>query len=206
MNLKYFKYNISCGLFIVLLFGCESEYSRQVKQELAKNIRMDSVLLGINLGHSRDDFYGRCFDLNKQHIVSQGPNGNSVQYFFTDSVVHNPPQKLRLLFAPNFDASDHIAELQMELTYVGWAPWNKQLQSDSLKVRTVKLLEHWYGGNKFIMADIAEEKIPVKVDGNRRIIVDVKDAQNVRVRFQDLLNRAFQHSITKEELEKKANN
>ncbi|HEY0741917.1 MAG TPA: hypothetical protein VGD40_10655 [Chryseosolibacter sp.] len=204
MNLKYLKYYSSCAILCAVLVGCESEYSRQVKAELAKNVRQDSVLLGINLGHTRNDFYGRCFDLNKQHIVSQGPNGNSVQYYFTDSIVHQPPQKLRLLFAPNFDASDHIAELQVELSYVGWAPWNKDLQSDSLKVRTVELLEKWYGGNKFIMVDMDDREIPVKVDGNRRIIVDAKDAQNVRIRFQDLLNPAFQHSITKEAIESNA--
>lgn len=205
MNFRSLKYASSFLLLCTLLFACESEYSKQVKKELAKNVRQDSVLLGINLGDTREEFYGRCFDLNKEKIVSQGPNGNSVQYYFTDSIVHQPPQKLSLLFAPNFDASDHIAELQVELSYVAWAPWNKDLQSDSLKVRTVDLLQRWYGGNPFIMVDMDEREIPVKVDGNRRIIVDAKDAQNVRIRFQDLLNPAFQHSVTKEAMENKAN-
>lgn len=205
MTFRFLKYSISCLLLVTFLLACESEYSKRVKKELARNIRQDSVLLGINLGDTREDFYGRCFDLNKDSIVSQGPNGNSVQYYFTDSLVHEPPQKIRLLFAPNFDASDHIAELQVELTYAGWAPWNKNLQSDSLKVRTVKLLERWYGGNSFMMVNMDDREVPVKVDGNRRIIVDATDAQNVRVRFQDLLNPAFQHSITKEAIENKAN-
>lgn len=181
----------------MLFTSCESEYSKQVKAELAKGVRKDSILLGINLADTRQDFYGKCFDLNKKQLVIQGPSGTSVQYMFVDSLVHNPKEEIRMLFAPNFDDSDHIAELQVELSYTAWAPWNKKYQSDSLKVKTLEMLSAWYGGNPFVTADINDKQIPVKVDGNRRIIVDVKDGQSVRVRFQDLLNPKFQHSITK---------
>jgi len=179
--------------------GCvESDYTRLVKQELARNIRMDSVLLGIHLGDTREEFYGQCFDLNKQRLVTQGPNGATVQYLFIDSLVHAVPTPMRLLFIPRFDARDTIAELNLEYSYVGWSPWNSNLQVDTLFVKVQQMLIRSYGGNPFVFPKIEGVKTPVKLDGNRRMIVYKKDERNVVVKVQDIKNAMFRHSVSKE--------
>jgi len=187
------------SFFALLLFfaGCvRSEYTKLVTEELEKGVRQDSLLFGIRLGDSQEDFFGKCYDLNQQQLITQGPSGSSVQYLFSDSSVHNQATRMRLLFYPTFDEKARIAEMKMEFSYQGWAPWNRALQSDSLQVKIMQMLELWYGGNEFIMVKLQGADVPVKVDGNRRILLDVKDAQSVRVMVQDMLHPMFAHSIT----------
>ncbi|MFZ6014679.1 MAG: hypothetical protein ACOYXT_30340 [Bacteroidota bacterium] len=181
----------------LFLSSClQSEYTKLVKSELAKGIRKDSILFGIKFGDTRNDFYGKCFDLNKQQLVTQGPSNSSVQYLFTDSIVHQVPTELRMLFYPSFDAQDKISEMNLEFSYMAWAPWNEKYQSDSLKIKVLDLLMRWYDGNGFVVANVNDTThMPVKVDANRRMLVYTIDKQNVIVKIQDILNPRFKHSI-----------
>ena len=193
--------SIKSSSFVLLLAAfaascVQSEYTNLVKKELASGVKQDSLIFGIRFGDTRNDFFGKCFDLNQQHLITQGPNGTSVQYLFKDSLVHEKATRLRLLFYPTFDEEEKIAEMKMEFSYQGWAPWNRELQSDSLKRKVIQMLTRWYGGNEFITVQLGETNVPIKVDGNRRIMIDVKDTQSVRVMVQDLLHPKFQHSIT----------
>lgn len=203
MNLRFIKYSISLFLFGLVLSGCfQSDYTKLVKAELDKGIRIDSLLLGINFGDTRDEFYGKCFDLNKQQLITQGPGGATVQYLFSDSLVHDSPTDLRLLFIPVFDQRDIIIEMNLEFSYPAWAPWNELYQSDKLKEKVLRLLKHWYKGNEFITVEIDGNKVPIKLDGNRRMLVYLKDTQNVVVKIQDILHPKYQHSISPSDPEK----
>lgn len=195
MTWKCIRYPIRILVLWVFLSSCfQSDYTKLVKSELAKGTRQDSLLFGIKFGDTRNDFYGKCFDLNKQRLVTQGPANTSVQYLFKDSLFHDEPTEIRLLFFPDYDDKQVIAEMDMEFSYLAWAPWNEKYQSDSLEVKIKKLLMHWYGGNEFVSAHVNDAEIPVKVDGNRRILVYIKDAQSVGAKIQDILHPRFRHS------------
>lgn len=199
MNLRFLKYPISLALLGFVFTGCfESDYTKMVKSELAKGVRKDSVIFGINLGDTRDEFYGKCFDLNKQRLVTAGPNGATVQYLFTDSIFHDVPTELRLLFIPAFDQNDVIIEMNLEFSYPAWAPWNEHYHADKLKEKVLKILMMWYKGNEFVIAKINDADIPVKVDGNRRMLVYIKDHENVVVKIHDLMHPKYKHSISKD--------
>ena len=196
MNWKFLKW-LSSGLLLgLVLTGCQSDYTKMVKSELAKGVRQDSVLLGIKLGNTRQEFYGKCYDLNKEHLIMPGAGGNAVQYEIMDSLFHKQPTKIILQFVPAFDNKDVITNIDMKLNYPGWASGNESYQSDSLKIKVMALLMKWYGGNEFVTAKVGEEEIPAKVDGNRRILIYVKDKQNVQVKVQDILHPKFMHSIS----------
>lgn len=197
MHWKSSTWVISLVILSGLIQGCiQSEYTKLVRTELSKGVRYDSLLFGINLGDSRDEFYGKCYDLNKQKLITQGPNGATVQYLFTDSLVHSTPTPLMLLFIPAFDDQDKIIEMNLEFSYVGWAPWNKELSSEVLKDNVLRLLENWYRGNPFMMIEIDDVPVPVKLDGNRRMLVYIKDEQNVVVKIHDILHPRYRHSTT----------
>jgi len=202
-NWRFIKYSISFFALVFVLGGCfQSDYTKLVNAELAKGIRMDSVLFGINLGDTRDEFYGKCYDLNQQRLVTEGPNGATVQYLFKDSLFHDETTEMRLLFIPAFDKDDKIMEMNLEFSYRAWAPWNEQYHSEKLKDKVLKLLMLWYKGNDFIIIKIKENDVPVKLDGNRRMLVYVKDEQNVVVKVQDILHPKYRHSITSDEEKK----
>lgn len=204
MMLRYTKFRFSAIAALCLFAGgcMQSDYTRLVKEELAKGIRQDSVLLGMKLGDTRHEFYGKCFDLNKQEIITDGGNG-FVQYVFRDSSGHKDPELMKLRFHANFDNKDRLAEMLMEFSYMSWAPAVPRYHADSLKASTMKLLMQWYGGNQFITAKVDDIELPVKLDGNRRILVYPKDAVSVEVKIQDILHPIFQHSITRDEDQKK---
>lgn len=196
MNWRYLKYPISFICLGLMFSGCfQSDYTKLVKSELAKGIRVDSLVFGINFGDTRNVYFGKCFDLNKQKLVTQGPYGGTVEYRFTDSLFHDQPTAMKMLFIPAFDKDDIIIEMNLEFSYPGWAPWNEQYQSDKLKEIVVKMLAYNYKGNDFVSATINEKKYPIKLDGNRRMIVYIKDEQNVVVKIQDILHPKYKHSI-----------
>lgn len=199
ITLKSIKYLSSLAFLGVVLVSCfQSDYTKLVNAELGKGIRQDSLLLGMKFGDSRFEFQGKCFDLNQSQLLTAGPNGYA-QYLFADSIVHDKPTDLKLLLSPTFDKSDIITEIKLELSYQGWAPWNRKYQSDSLEVKVKELLMHWYKGNEFVLANIGDRKVPVKLDGNRRILVYIIDKQTVGVKLQDILNPMFSHSGKKVE-------
>jgi hypothetical protein len=59
----------------------------------------------------------------------------------------------------------------------------------------MKLLMKWYKGNEFITAKVGEEEVPVKLDGNRRILVIIRNEQHVLVKVQDILHPSFKHKL-----------
>ena len=87
--------------------------------------------------------------------------------------------------------------MDLEISYSGWSPWNKKMQSDVLKPIVLDMLHDWYGGNEFINVVIDEMEVPVKLDANRRIMVYTKDDEKVVVKIQDILHPEYKHSITK---------
>ncbi len=71
--------------------------------------------------------------------------------------------------------------------YTGWAPWNKQLSSDSLTLDVVSLFEKWYGGKFLKMQHPDGYTFFVNVDGNRRIVVQPYNDHVVKATFTDML-------------------
>jgi len=192
---KFLKYGISFLALCIFLSRCvQSDYTKLVKSELAKGVRHDSILLGIHFGDTQKEFRDQCFSLNKKHLTTEGP-GFYVQYLLADTLSHGGSASIRLLFKPEFDKNDKISDIDLKFNYVAWAPWNRQYQSDSLKIKVIKMLEGWYEGNKFVMAHVGENDIPVKVDGNRRILVLEEAPQTVVVKVQDILHPKFTDTV-----------
>lgn len=193
------KFPASILLLVFLLSGCfESDYTRLVKSEMKKGVRYDSLLLGIKFGDTRNHFQGICFDLNKAGKISAGVSG-TIQYIITDSMTHLGHPDIRLLFVPGFDKQDKIVNMDLKFSYLGWAPWNKQLHADSLAVMVRKIIIKWYGGNEFIMAKLSNEQIPVKLDGNRRMTMFVQAPADVVVKQHDIFHSRYKHSIFRTE-------
>ena len=177
-------------IFLLLCFAmvsCESEYSETVKRELQSGKVYEDLILGLKIGQTRKEFYDHCWELNKQKVISQG-SGNKFakQIILLDSTAQNQ-DKVEMLFYGIFDEEKIMHGMHMKFSYLKWAPWNKNYQSDVL---VKKLLEKYikeYPGNPFIEITVKGDiKAYAKVDGNREILVYPNTTKDVTVKIGDL--------------------
>jgi len=177
-------------LFLVLQVSCnKSEYTKLVNNEMAKSIVNDSLIFGMKFGQTRKLFFDQCWKLNNQKIINQGSSNKFVEYQLPmkegDSI-NNP---ITMLFYGIFNKEKIMTGMDMRFHYVGWSLWNKSLHSDKLVPVIKDSLKSWFPGNDFISVELkkGEKNVWVKVDGNRRIIVEpVVDSREVDARIDDL--------------------
>ena len=177
-------------LLLILLVGCsESKYSKLVKTEMAKNIVNDSLLFEMKFGQTRQEFYDQCWKLNNQKIIKQGSNNNFVQYYLPQKEGDSSINSIKMLFYGIFDKEKIMRGMDMRFSYNAWSLWNESTHSDKLITVVKDTLQSWYPGNGFIEVTMKRSKkdIFVKVDGNRRIIIEpLINTKDVDVRIDDL--------------------
>jgi hypothetical protein len=185
------KANIFLPLFLITLglMGCKSEYQQYVEKELASGITQDSLIFGMRMGQTKKEFFSTCWELNRQGIVYQG-NGNRTARHITgrDAEGNYSPDSKDMLFYGIFDDNDIMRGMEITYSYIAWALWSPDKQSDSLLVHLRDIYLREYPGNDFIQIDLKELKSPalVKIDGNRQILMYPKNKKDVVVKIEDL--------------------
>ncbi|WP_024479058.1 hypothetical protein [Cellulophaga baltica] len=173
---------------ITTLTSCQSEYTKLVNKEMNTGIVYDSILLDLNFGDTKERFFNRCWELNKEKLVAQGPNNDYVKYAMPQKFEENSGKYLNMLFYAKFDNASTIKSFDLKFSYTGWAPWNKELYANELLPKICDTILKWYPGNKFINIDReGAPKLKVKVDGNRQITVfSEENTKDVSVLIEDL--------------------
>lgn len=142
--------------------------------------KSDTLFLGIYLGMKKQDFFDRCWQLNKENVVVQGPGNQSVEYRLNG----NKKPGILMHFYPNF-YKDRIYEMPVVYNYEAWAPWNKQYWSDKLLEKIVHHFDSTYGKME-VLDHRTMGKVYYRIDGKRRINVFIKDDQYVQAVFTDM--------------------
>ena len=165
----------------ITITNCEepSEYQMHVQQELAKDIRVDSLIFEYKFGMTKDEFLTYSWEINKQGLIVNGSGAEVVQD------VDWLKSPARRSYYPKFQ-EDKIIQLPLQYTYNGWAPWNTHLVSDSLKVDVMNYLENQYNAEFKVLPDSGAVDIHYHIEGNREIRVFTVDEKTVRVLFSDL--------------------
>ena len=188
---RFLQYSTNSSKWVILIIlslisifsGCGQKHKLKstIKEELNSGIRNDSLFLGLEFGITKQEFYDRCWLLNRQGLVKEGPENMSVEYIFKDSL--DQP------IAFNFYADINSQEIHMynaSFYYYGWAPWNKHLQSDVLLEMLPSILMDWYGGNEPFVYVENKKKHYFKIDGNRLIHLYIRTERFVGAEFIDL--------------------
>lgn len=174
--------NITYLLLLIItisvgITSCETEaaprtlYEKIERAELKKDIRKDSLFLGLHFGMKKVDFFNHCEALNQDSILYQG-NGGKPEFFIKDDLKY----KSRMNFYPEYQ-NDLIWEMPVRFEYDGWAPWNKDYNATQLRKRVATMMMDWYGGNDFFEVPHPIDTIAlVKIDGNRRIVLQRESA------------------------------
>jgi hypothetical protein len=188
MKTVFIRFILLMFILGIFIYGCtpKSRYERKLKHELASGIRNDSLFMGLYFGMTEKDFYTKCWKLNQQGLIKQGPKNRTVEYMVKKELKF--PGTMN--FYPDF-ADGKIAEMPVQFAYTGWAPWNKKLSSDSLQIDVLRWFEKKYG-DKFMKIDHPTKGSAfVSLDGNRRITIFKEDEMSVWAVFTDM-------SVTKE--------
>lgn len=157
---------VAGGFMLFSKCSKKAKYETMIREGLESGQRHDTLFLGLYLGMTSEDFYKHCWDLNKQGLVRQGNDNASVLYVLEDEL----KAPVDVNFYPSF-YEEKIYEMPVKFKYQGWAPWNKQFDSDSLQVELVEVYKGWYGPGFMEINHSSRGKAFVKVDGNRRISI-----------------------------------
>lgn len=192
-NKKIIGYFLCCSISLISCADSGvTEYEHILKTEMASGKREDTLFLGLYFGMTTKEFFGYCWQQNKKGIFTDGLNNMYVLYKLKNNELQHPAS---MNFYPDF-YNNRIFRMRVLFQYDAWAPWNKQLYSDSLLPHVIQLYKKWYcEGNPFIRVNDKEKGVLyVKVDGNRRITIGRYDDMIVKVDYTDL--------ITEEQLNK----
>lgn len=181
------------GYFCLLALGmmsCKSEYQQYVERELATGIEQDSLIFGMQMGQTKKDFYERCWELNKQQLITAGTGNTNARYVIDADTLEDSSEAKEMLFYGIFDDTDTMRGMRMTYSYQAWAPWNRSKYSDRLLQQLQERYLEGYPGNDFIKIDIdagqQNHLALVKIDGNRQILMYPKNKKDVVVRIEDL--------------------
>jgi len=177
------KQLLGIALLLLTISGCtkKAKYENWVERELASGVRQDSLFLGLKLGMTSKNFYAHCWELNKQGLIRQGTENTSVEYILDNELKHSATMN----FYPNFH-EDAIHEMPVRFKYEAWAPWNKELQADSLQLDVLQLMQKWYGEEFMDVTHPIHGTAYVRIDGNRRISIFKENESHIMVMFTDL--------------------
>lgn len=178
------------GLGLLFFISCNgSKYQSVVKKELASGVEHKALMFGMDMGLPKKDFYKKCWELNKEKLLSQGPSNQYVRHVL-DSVspVYQPSNKIEMLFFGLFDDADIMKGMRFRFNYTAWSPWVEELQPDKLKEEIKTMMMTLYPGNAFfdLEKEVKGHPVSVKIDGNRLITVYVFDNRFVQAYIEDL--------------------
>lgn len=171
-------------LFFCLLcttIACkQADYESLKAENLATGKRNDDLLLGMRFGDHRDTFYQRCFALNREGLLTNGPKNMTALYVLPEF----KETPIDLNFYPDF-CQTRICAMRMYFNYQAWSPWAKQFHSGKLLPVVVDWLEKTYA-TKLTKMKVGDKTRLIAIDGNREIKVWLQDEQTVNCFITDL--------------------
>lgn len=179
-------------IMFVVAASCSSgasKYNALVKEEMATGTIYDSLLFGMRFGQSKKEFFDRCWKLNSEGIIKQGPNNKFVEYKLPIKKGRDLQHAITMLFYGIFNDSNTMTGMDFQFSYDGWSLWNEKLQSHELIHSVKDSIEKWYPGNDFVQLRMKNDtsEVYVKIDGNRRILIKpLDDDRIVKARIDDL--------------------
>lgn len=172
-------------LFVLILIGllsCKSDYQKMKEEAEASGVVAEDLFLDLRFGMGRKEFFGACWEHNKNGLLVNGPH--HLQILYHPEMPSG--KKVNMFFYPDFE-EDKLFFMPIEFIYTDWFPTNEEFSNENLLKDVVGLFENWYGtGFKEISNKDKTIRAMVKIDGNRLIRIFIKDIKTVRAEILDL--------------------
>jgi len=141
---------------------------------------LDSIFFNLTFGMSKQTFRDTLWKLNKTSDFEEGGNALSILHVMKNDF----GLPVHMNFFPVF-SGDRLYQMPIVYHYESWAPWNRQLYSDSLIVKIVQKFEKDYHV-KFTERK-TEDGRPAyySYTGTRKILLTLQDEQYVKVLMEN---------------------
>lgn len=184
--IKTMKYQLILFLGLVcVLSSCKfkSDYEKIKERELASGVIKEDLFLDLRFGMGRKEFFGTCWEHNKNGILTNG--AHYLQVLYRPEVPSG--KAVEMNFYPKFE-DNQLYYMPIEFLYRDWFPGNEEYVNDLLLEDVLGLMKEWYGEDGFFEVANKEGTISawVKIEGNRLIRVFKKAINTVRVEILDL--------------------
>ena len=192
--MKFLKSIIGC-IGISIIFSCNSSlidnksFDKLVNEESRRTIRYDSIVYGVKLGMTYDDFYYYAFKENREGLFLPSRGGTMVKIDFNEGFDYT----VQFDFFPNNvqGNSTPINEYKAHIKFKNYSIYNKKMSIDNLLEQTLRFFLKGYKGNKFIKVpntdDIFVKYNYVKIDSNRKILIKPSSVMGeLNILFEDL--------------------
>ena len=172
----------AAGVFMLVLLvaNCseEPDYESMIQEGLSSGIENNELFLRYELGMTRDDFFAVSWEMNRDEIIS---GLVKIDYEF-----EGLKSRALMRFYPDF-VDDRISNVPVDVQYLGWAPWNHELSSDSLTVDLVSYYEEELDASfKYVYVPHLDKNAYVSVQGNRAVTIYPLTDMVARLEFTDL--------------------
>ena len=171
------------GVILAFGAGCKNkkDYQTWKAEELGSGRRNDALFLNLHFGMQRKAFYDTCFTLNRTGVITNGPTN-------TTALQVLPPIKGRTMdfnFYPRF-CQNTICAMDITFSDHEWSQWApKTFAEEVLPLAVDWLSDHFHTSFEKLKIDDKRTRL-VSIDGNREILVWLKDQQHVAVLITDL--------------------
>jgi len=197
MKTKFMKFLklIICCIGLSIVFHCNSSlidnksFDKLVYEESRKTIRYDSIVYGVKLGMTYDDFYYYVFKGNREGLFLPSRGGTMVKIDLNEGFDY----PVQFDFFPNNIQGNSIPinEYKAHIHFKNYSIYNKEMSIDNLLEQTIRFFLKGYRGNKFIKVpntdDIFVKYNYVKIDGNRKILIKPSSVMGeLNILFRDL--------------------
>lgn len=190
-NNKYFRSKLFKSVLIGVIFfsSCvhKKNYEEVVRDELSRGVRYDSIVYGIRLGMTYDEFYSYCFDKNIEGVFKPNTSGTGVTTILEEGF--NSPVVLE--FYPQVNQNNEIITIyNATLKYKEFSYYNKNHSIKNLLNETIRAFEKGYEGSEFFTIPHENKLLKynyIKMDGNRKITVKPTfEGDQLIIKFEDL--------------------
>jgi hypothetical protein len=141
---------------------------------------LDTIFFNITFGMPKQAFLDTCWKLNKTEDFEEGGNALSIQHLIKKG--YSLPVYMN--FFPDFTERG-LYKIPIVYHYESWAPWNRQLFSDSLIIRIAENFEKDY--HIKLTKKKTEDGRPAyyNYSGLRKILLTTQDDQYVKVLMEN---------------------
>ena len=179
------------------LFSCGSDSSvidkksldKLIIKETSRSQRYDSIVYGVKLGMSSDDFFYYVDKAYREGLFYPSRGNTMVKIEFNKGFDH--PVNFEFFPANAKSKFTPLKQFKAGISYINYSIYNQEMTLSKLLKQSIQFFENGYKGNKFLKVpnnkDIFIKYNYVKIDGNRLILIKPSSTFNeLNIIFEDL--------------------